>query len=97
MGERVVIDKGGRIVIPKPMRERLGFKEGDLLMLEEQDGDLVVRHEEEEGGLVERDGRLFKPAVRGARKTTQEETEAMIEATRLRAAPLPKDKKRRAS
>lgn len=99
MGERVVIDKGGRIVIPKPMRERLGFVEGDLLILEEQDGDLVVRHEIEESGLVERGGRFVKPAARGARKTTREETQEMIEAMRLRGAPQPpsKDKKRRAS
>lgn len=66
MSERVVIDKGWRIVIPKPLRTRLGLQEGDLLVVEERDDGLVVRQENKEGGLVRRGKRLFKPKDRNA-------------------------------
>ena len=54
------IDKAGRVVIPKEVRDRLGLVEGpvDLVV----DG-LGVRIEPLAGDdLVERDGRLFIPA-----------------------------------
>lgn len=82
MNERVIIDKGGRIVIPKPLRERLGFEEGDLLVIEEQGGELVVRHEDEEGGLVRRGKRLFKPRDRKAGAIDTKEINRLIEIMR---------------
>lgn len=98
MAERVVIDKGGRIVIPKALREALGLNEGDLVALEADNGDLIVRAETQERGLVRRRGRLVKPAARGARKTTLDETLDAIDQSRRRGAPDSSDapKKRRA-
>lgn len=57
---RVTMDKAGRIVVPKELRDRLGLRPGDLeievsgagLHLEPLAGD----------GLVERDGRLVVTA-----------------------------------
>lgn len=34
---------GGKIVIPAKLRRALGVKEGDTLVVEEQDGALVIR------------------------------------------------------
>ena len=87
MSERVVIDKGGRIVIPKSLRDSLGYVEGDLLIVEQRDGDLVLRAEETDGGLVHRDGHLFKPSVRGARKLTTGDVRRQLAALRSRGAP----------
>jgi AbrB family looped-hinge helix DNA binding protein len=41
------IDKAGRIVVPKPLRERLGFKpETELVAIEQPDGVLLKRIEQ---------------------------------------------------
>jgi len=37
---RVSIDKAGRVVIPKPVRERLGLSAGQELELDDRDGDI---------------------------------------------------------
>lgn len=43
MSARIRIGTGGRIVIPQPMREALGVKEGDDLLLEIDESGLHVR------------------------------------------------------
>ncbi|MFO0812097.1 MAG: AbrB/MazE/SpoVT family DNA-binding domain-containing protein [Gemmatales bacterium] len=40
---RVRIGEGGRLVIPATLRQRHGIKVGQDVILEEADGDLVVR------------------------------------------------------
>lgn len=82
MSERVAIDKGGRIVIPRPLRTRLGLREGDLLVIDEQNGELVVRQEKLQFGLVERGGLLFKPRDRKAGVIDPEEINRLIETLR---------------
>lgn len=43
-GMGVRIDKAGRIVVPKPLRERLGFKpDTDLEIIEQPEGVLLKR------------------------------------------------------
>ncbi len=37
----VALRTEGAVIIPKPLRERLGLKAGDLLEVEVRDGDLV--------------------------------------------------------
>lgn len=57
------MDKAGRIVLPKPMRERQGFAPGSrLLAVEQPDGILIQRAAEqpmlvEAGGLLVHQGR----------------------------------------
>lgn len=43
LSARTRIGAGGRIVIPQPMREALGVKEGDDLLLEVDESGLHVR------------------------------------------------------
>jgi AbrB family looped-hinge helix DNA binding protein len=46
-GMEVRIDKSGRIVVPKPLRERLGFKpDTELEAVEQPDGVLLKRVEQ---------------------------------------------------
>src|SRR5207237_9201851 len=46
-GMDVRIDKSGRIVIPKPLRERLGFKpDTELVAIEQPEGVLLKRVEQ---------------------------------------------------
>jgi AbrB family looped-hinge helix DNA binding protein len=43
-GMKLRIDKAGRIVVPKPLRERLGFKQdGELEAIEQPEGVLLKR------------------------------------------------------
>lgn len=47
MGIELRIDKSGRIVLPKPLRERLGFKpDTELEVVEQPDGVLLKRVEQ---------------------------------------------------
>ena len=50
------IDSAGRIVIPKPLRERLGFAAGETLLLRERDGILEIEAAPTPMTLVERKG-----------------------------------------
>lgn len=46
-GMELRIDKAGRIVVPKPLRERLGFRpDTDLVAIEQPEGVLLKRVEQ---------------------------------------------------
>lgn len=56
-GIKLKIDKSGRIVVPKPLRERLGLKPGTELKVQDQKGGLLcLRTVEERPALVKVDG-----------------------------------------
>ena len=50
------IDQAGRIVIPKPLRERLGFRPDAVLEASEQPEGLVLKRVEERPSMVKVDG-----------------------------------------
>jgi AbrB family looped-hinge helix DNA binding protein len=53
---RATIDRAGRLVIPKPLRERVGFQPGEVDVIVDGSG---LRIEQAAGdALEERDGRL---------------------------------------
>ena len=54
----VAIDKAGRIVVPKPLRERLGFHAGSQLELSELRDGIKLRLVSSKPSLVEIDGLL---------------------------------------
>jgi AbrB family looped-hinge helix DNA binding protein len=55
---RTTIDAGGRVVIPKPIRDRLGLRPGAEVELAEADGRVEIRPALSAMDLVEVDGRL---------------------------------------
>ena len=55
-GIRLRIDKSGRIVVPKPLQERLGLKPGTELEVLDQQGGMLLRTVEERPALVKIDG-----------------------------------------
>ncbi len=59
---RTTIDSGGRVVIPKAIRDRLGLSPGADVELAEADGGVEIRPAPAEIELVEVDGRLVARA-----------------------------------
>ena len=52
-GIRLRIDKSGRIVVPKPLRERLGLKPGTELEVLDQQGGMLLRAGHGAAGVAE--------------------------------------------
>ncbi len=55
-GMELRIDKAGRIVVPKPLRERLGFKPDTALEAVEQAGGVLLKRVEQRPSMVKVDG-----------------------------------------
>jgi AbrB family looped-hinge helix DNA binding protein len=66
------IDRAGRLVVPKRLREELGFKAGQRLELSAVDGRLEVEHPTTPVRLEKRGGRLVAVADRPMPELTQE-------------------------
>jgi AbrB family looped-hinge helix DNA binding protein len=52
----VKIDKAGRIVVPKPIRDRLGLHEGSDLEIEETPEGVMLKPVEERSAMVKKRG-----------------------------------------
>ena len=50
------IDKAGRIIVPNPLRERLGFKPDTLLQAIEQPEGLLFKRVEQRPSMIKVDG-----------------------------------------
>jgi AbrB family looped-hinge helix DNA binding protein len=55
-GMEVRIDKAGRIVVPKPLRERLGFRPDTALEAIEQPEGVLLKRIEQRPSMVKVDG-----------------------------------------
>ena len=53
----LTIDKAGRVVLPKPVRDRLGLHEGGKLELLETPDGIILKQADDEPALVKRNGR----------------------------------------
>ena len=57
-GMELHIDRAGRIVVPKLVRENLGLKPGSCLRLEERPDSLILRKVDPQPSLIEVNGLL---------------------------------------
>jgi AbrB family looped-hinge helix DNA binding protein len=55
-GMTIKIDKAGRIVLPKPVRERFHLREGSELEIEEHSDGLTLRPVEQRSSMVQEEG-----------------------------------------
>lgn len=56
-GMEIRIDKAGRIVVPKPLRERLGFKpDTELEAIEQPEGGVLLKRVQQRPSMVKVDG-----------------------------------------
>ena len=55
-GMTIKIDKAGRIILPKPVRERFHLREGSELELEERSDGLTLRPVEQRASMVQEEG-----------------------------------------
>jgi len=76
------IDRAGRIVVPKRLREELGFRPGQRLELSAVDGRLEVEHPTTPMRLEKRRGRLVAVADRPMPTLTQDLVRETLEQTR---------------
>jgi AbrB family looped-hinge helix DNA binding protein len=61
MNTRLIIDKAGRVVIPKPLREKLHLEPGDSLEMESAGEQITLRPVRGTGPLAkEHDVRVFQ-------------------------------------
>ncbi len=77
----LTIDKAGRVVIPKRVRDELGLREGTPLALTTDGVGLRIEPVASGGRLVERDGRLVVESSTG-RQVTEAEIRDAIDAGR---------------
>jgi len=55
---KLTLNKSGRVVLPKPLRQRLGFRVGTTFEAMEASGGLLLRPVTQRPSLVERSGFL---------------------------------------
>lgn len=79
---RTTIDAAGRLVVPKPLRDELGFDAGRELELRAVDGRLEVEVESIPMRLEEHDGDLVAVTDRDMPELTPEVVRETLERTR---------------
>ncbi len=81
------IDAGGRIVVPKPFRDRLGLRPGARVRIDETDGVLTIEPVSPPMRLEDRDGVLVAVTDEAPDpKLTAAATRELLEAVRERRA-----------
>lgn len=76
------IDGGGRVVVPKEIRERLGLRPGTQVDLVEVDGVLEISPSVTDMRVVERDGAFVLEADEQMPTLTAEQVRTVMESTR---------------
>ena len=82
-GMKTTIDRAGRVVIPKPLREIAGLRPGAPLRVEYRDGKIEIEPKAPKPRLV-RQGSIMVISVPGVPKLTIEETNEWIRKSRDR-------------
>jgi len=76
------IDSAGRVVIPKPMRDRLGLERGRVVEIRERDGRIEIEPAATPMSLAHRAGGLVAVPDEELPPLTDEMVRATIERTR---------------
>ena len=76
------IDAGGRVVVPKEVRERLGLRPGSRIVLTEVEGHLEISPATTPVRLVDHGGALVAVADTDLPVLTAEQVRHAVEATR---------------
>ena len=79
MTAKLTLDKAGRVVIPKRVRDRLHMSAGDSFSLESADDKIVLKPVREESRMFKKDGIWV---IQTGKRITLEETNALIETMR---------------
>lgn len=79
---RTTIDDAGRVVIPKPLRDRLGLRSGQALDLRERDGRIEIEPAPTPMKLVRRKGGPVAVPLEPLPPLTDEAVRDTIERTR---------------
>jgi AbrB family looped-hinge helix DNA binding protein len=77
------IDRAGRVVIPKPIREAAGFKPGSPLKIEYRDGKVEIERKSPPVRLV-RKGGVLVASIPGVPKMSVEQANEWIRKSRDR-------------
>jgi AbrB family looped-hinge helix DNA binding protein len=56
---KTTIDRFGRLVLPKQIRDRIGLKPGSEIIIEELGSEIIIRHSEQKTPLQYEDGILI--------------------------------------
>jgi AbrB family looped-hinge helix DNA binding protein len=78
----VAIDRAGRLVVPKTLRDELGLEPGQPLRASVRDGRLEIEPEPIDAELVERDGVLVITPTEPVPVLTQDDVRLVVESTR---------------
>ncbi|HWZ32057.1 MAG TPA: AbrB/MazE/SpoVT family DNA-binding domain-containing protein [Bryobacteraceae bacterium] len=79
---RTTIDRAGRVVIPKALRERAGIAPGTQVELREIDGVIQLIAPRPQGRIVNEDGVWVWESAPGTPPITQEQIDEAIEELR---------------
>ncbi len=86
---RVIIDRAGRILIPKPLRDALGLRPGQQVEIAAREGGIEIQPVPTPLGLVERDGVLVAEPEEPLPPLTVDRVRGTLERVRRRSSPSP--------
>ncbi len=79
MTAKLTLDKAGRVVIPKPLRDELRLSSGDSLEIESQGDELILRPVREAATMFKEDGMWV---IKTGKPLSVGEVDAVIESVR---------------
>jgi AbrB family looped-hinge helix DNA binding protein len=85
---QTTIDKAGRVVIPRPLRERAGLKPGTTLTLVYHDGRIEMTPAKQEVRVSRRGSRLVLSAPASTEPLTVEQVNEILQDTREERSPI---------
>jgi len=83
----VPIDKAGRVVLPKDLRQELAIKPGDLLKISVRGNEVTLRLARETSGFVRRGRALVFSSGEGANLLDNEIVDSILADERERTGP----------